>query len=384
MLKMLTSYTYEADDVSAAVEEILGQLDLENNALAHSAGLILCYSDFVGTGVVEALCKAVPFEVVGCTTLGLATGAQVGTVMLTFTVFTSDEVQFSTALAQDLGDNQKGPIHEAWHAACEKLGPARPGLCLTFSPMLKHVGGDILSRELNDAAGATPVFGTIACDDNPDYSDARTIYHGDACREAMALLLMSDEVKPRFFMGSIPDDKIQREKAIITRAEHNIINEVNGKPFIEYAKTLGLYKGDGIEGMNTIPLIIDYGDGAPPVAAAIYMLSEDGAICGVPTPQNATLAIGSIDVPDILATTARLSGEIAGLGQVNGILAFSCLARGYVLGADIEAEFDLLRRAFGATPYTAGYAGGEFCPLYRSESETVNRFHNFTFIGCVL
>jgi len=97
-MRMLNAWTLELDDPAVAVAEILEQLDLENRLLAHSAGFITCSSDYVETGMVKAICDALPFEVVGCTPLTNAVNQEGGTLLLCLSVLTADDCRFVTAL----------------------------------------------------------------------------------------------------------------------------------------------------------------------------------------------------------------------------------------------------------------------------------------------
>ncbi|MDR2738996.1 MAG: hypothetical protein LBB68_04085 [Treponema sp.] len=72
MIKVLNACTAEIDDVDLAVSEILEQLDVPGNLRNNSIGIIACYYEFIETGVVAEICKRLPFDVVGCTTLGNA------------------------------------------------------------------------------------------------------------------------------------------------------------------------------------------------------------------------------------------------------------------------------------------------------------------------
>ena len=65
MIKALTAYTSEVDDVEAAVSEILEQLKPGFGLLKNSIGILACYADFVSSGAVRKICAALPFDVVG-------------------------------------------------------------------------------------------------------------------------------------------------------------------------------------------------------------------------------------------------------------------------------------------------------------------------------
>ena len=384
MMRMLTAHTHEIDDIEAAVSEILAQLDLDNKALANSAGIITCYPDYLETGVVKALCDRLPFELVGCTTLGNATGDSMGMMMLSLTVLTSDELTFATVASGSLFDEQKSPIAEAYKAGLDALGRP-PALLIPFLPLINHVGGELLLETLSDMAGDVPIFGTVACDQNLDYHQSHVIRNGEYFRDAMSLLLVAGNISPRFTLVSIPDAKVQKHHAIITESEGHLLRKVNDMPLLDYMQTLDLAEGGSIEGASAIPFVVDFGDGSRPAARAIYMVTEDHvAVCGGSMPVGATLAIGSIDFDDVLETTDDLLSEIRTGSQSQGALAFSCVSRNLVLGADLEAELDRYRTTLSShIPYHVAYSGGEVCPVYTSAGKLVNRFHNFTAVACL-
>lgn len=385
MIKMLTSYTYEIDDVDVAVEEILSQLNLAENQLKHSAGLLNCYTEFIESGVVRALCDALPFDVVGSSTLGIATGGEVGLMMLSLTVLTSDDISFSSASTASLSQEQAGPIAEGYQRALAGH-EGKPGMIITYTPLIEHVGGEVLVTNLNEAAEGVPIFGTIGCDHHPDYHETTALRNGEPCKEGMSMLLLWGDVHPRFLMIAISEEKMQKQKAIITASDGNVLQGINGMTVLAYLRTLGLMMGDGVEGMNTIPFIVDYNDGSQPVARAIYMITDQGhAVCGADMPVDATLAIGTLEYEDVLATAAKVVSEASAQDDISGMLMFSCLSRCYILSADTTAELDRVRDIINpAIPYHACYSGGEICPVYTEDGKTINRFHNFTYVICLL
>lgn len=385
MITFKTAHTHEIDDAALAVSEILEQLDLEHNKRKHAAGILTCYTEFMETGVVKALCDALPFDVVGCTTLGIATAGQVGPMLLSLTMLTSDDVSFTSSITPSLFDEQVGNV-TAGYAAATAGREGKPGLILAFAPLINHVGGELLVDTLDSASCGVPVFGTLGCDHNPDYRDTHAIHNGVCYPTAMALLLLWGDVHPRFLIASISEEKTQKEKAIITASDGNILQAVNGMPLLQYLKTLGIAQGNGIEGMNAVPLIVDYNDGSKPVARAIYLITGDGhAVCGAAMPVDATLAIGSIDHDDVMRTSREAVRQALAQPDVSGMLMFSCLSRCYVLGADTMAELEGVRDLVPeGLPYHVCYSGGEICPVYTPDGQTINRFHNFTYIVCIL
>lgn len=385
MIEMRTACTMEIDDAQQAVAEILEQLDLAQGLKANSVGIINCYSDAVDTGVFQAVSECLPCDCVGFTTLGLAADDVAASIMLTVSILTSDEVSFAAVATESLLEEQEQPIYEAYQRGLEQLGVDRADFMLAYLPLIGHVDGELLVNTLDRVTGGVPVFGSVAIDHNDDYHTSKVFYNGSAGNLAMSLILMSGPVSPRFYVETVPDHKIQKQKAIITRSHNNIVYEVNGMSFLEYIKTLGLSEGDGMEGAAVIPIIVDYNDGTRPVARVIYSITEDGAaVCGGAMPENATLAIGSIDYDDVAVTAEQKAREIAAVPESSGALIYPCLSRLLVLCPDMESELAAVSDILKATvPYQMAYSGGEVCPLYAAGGGTVNRFHNFTFVACL-
>jgi hypothetical protein len=98
MLAMYTAYTGEVDEVGAALGELLDQINpgmLKKN----SVGLLNCYSDFPEEGIAGALCKKLPFDIIGMTTMSTANQDHFDIYGLRLTVLTSDDGAFETAAA---------------------------------------------------------------------------------------------------------------------------------------------------------------------------------------------------------------------------------------------------------------------------------------------
>ena len=71
--------------------------------------------------------------------------------------------------------------------------------------------------------------------------------------------------------------------------------------------------------------------------------------------------------------------------DLNGMILLPCLGRNMVLAVDPLAEIDVVKNLIGdAVPWHLAYSGGECCPVYTKDGQLVNRFHNFTFIGCAI
>lgn len=386
MIKVLTAHTAEIDDVAVAVSEIIAQIEPEKNLRANTVGIVSAYAEFVETGVLAALSEKLPFDIVGNTTIGSADNAECGQLLLTLTVLTSDDATFATGITASLTDEQEKPLADAYSRAAATL-PERPAMMLGFMALLQHVGGDMIIDALDKASGGVPVFGTVTVDHTPDYRHAQVLYNGKGYSDTFAFVLITGGVKPSFMVASVSPEKIRKQQAIITAAQGNLLQEVNGMPVIEYMQTLGLASNGQIEGMNAIPFIINYNDGTTPIARAIFALTPEGyAVCGGVIPVNATLSVGSIDYDDVIATTSGVVRDIMNRGEAkHGLLMYSCISRYISLGMSPDDEMEKVRDIIGdAIPYQFTYSGGEICPVYDKDGRLVNRFHNDTVVACIL
>ena len=384
MIKTLSAFTLEVDEVDLAVSEILEQLDMPNNLLSHSVGTLTCSVDFLQTGVVKALCDKLPFDVVGTTTFGAGTNGAADLDILTLFVLTSDDVSFATVMTEPLADEQESHIKTAYDSAAAIL-PEKPSLLLVYVPMLNHVGGEYLVECINKVADGVPIFGTLTCDHNFDFHEACVIRNGEHARDRMAMILMSGPVNPRFFHVAVPEENFQKQQDVITASDGNFLKEVNNVKVVDYLKSIGLAPDGRLEGAKAVPIVVNFNDGTPPVTRGFYMITPEGyAVCGGKMPVNGTFSLGSMDYDDVLSSAIKQIEEITGAEDNHGMLMVSCIVRTFALDADPMAEAEVVRERLGdRVPYQLCYSGGEICPLPDGSKNLTNLFHTFSFVVCM-
>jgi hypothetical protein len=385
VIKMLSACTAEIDFWETAVEEILEQLDVGKNLLKNSVGIVSCHFEFISAGTVEKLCMRLPFEVVGCTTLGSAARGLCGQETLGVTVLTSDDVEFSTSVSEAISQNN---IHEsiasAYNAAKSGLD-GEPSFILAFGPYMETVGGSQILDQINRECEGAPVFGTLSCSHSLTHSESHTIRNGGATKDTLAFILMRGGVNPSFHITAIADGNIQKQKSEITDSDGCLLKQVDGMPLLDYFASRGISKNVVLETPTSIPLMVDYGDGTKPVARGMYCITPEGyAQCGGTTPKGAKLTIGKQDYSGILET-AEITINKAMENKGGGLLMFPCLSRNLMLGPNSEDEMRKVMGMIGdGTPYHICYSGGEMCPVSDADGKLHNRFHNFTYTVCVL
>lgn len=390
MIKTLTAYTLEVDDVELAVSEILAQIEPSKNLLKNTVGLLHCSTYFVESGVVRALCEALPFRVVGVTTVGSVVHDEVNEIILALMVLTGDDVSFAVGLTEPIVSPDPAPLKKAYEEAASTLsGP--PAVAISYFPVVTAkvgAGGDFVIRTMSEVSGGVPVFGTMPIDNTHDFHDAKIICDGADYTDRFAFILLQGNIRPRFYLGAVSEENILQERGIVTESRGTALYSVDDTPILEYLKStlkLALDEKDP-SSVHMIPLVVDFNDGTPPIVRAMNAFTEENvAICSAELPVGTTLGVSRFSRDVVMETTARLMKTILeNEADAGGLLMYSCAARYWALGLDSLIEMEAVRDALTGSPlpYLLGYSCGELCPVAGADGKPTNRLHNYTFIAC--
>ena len=386
MIKTLTAYTTEADDEKLAIRQIRDQLGLDNGFMQkNTIGIVACHYEFVLSGIFKAVCENLPFEVVGTISSGQSVAEETGALLLTLTVMTSDEVEFVKIITPSLLTEPGQVITDCYKTANKNKKPA---LILTFAPFIPQNCGDEYVNVITEVSGGVPCFGTLAVDDTLDFANCFMLADGEHYRDNMAMILMYGNIRPRFFIANISENRLLEKNAIVTKSAGPILMEVNERPVIDYFSDLGLVKASETQyAMANLPFLLDYNDGTPKVSKIFVMLTpEKYALCAGAMPQGSTLYLATTDKDDVMKTTEEAVDLILKeIDTASLLLIYSCISRSMTLGAEQFKEMELIRQKIGEKlPMMMANSGGEICPTHASEVKAINRFHNNAFIACLI
>jgi len=387
MIKILTACTYELDNPEKAVQDILNQIDIKNNLLKNSAALLFCHMQFIEMGVMEAVCKNLPFDVVGCTSMYLALPSQAGEIMLTVTVLTSDDTEFAAGICEPLTvENAEDCINTLYQKTASSLnGP--PALAFAFPPTILNVTIDVMTAALDRACGGLPVFGTVALDMHVHIRSPQTIYKGAAYSDRMALLLFRGPVNPRFFFLRFPEKSSLAQDAVITGARGPHLISINNRPAVSFLREVGLIHNDKNAYTHAIPLVVEDSNGTNPEVVVVQDIDSNGTlICGRHVPVGGILNIGAITEDYVFESAKTLIQEIRKNEGGTGLFVFSCFLRTVVLGGGAAAEVELIQRELSGYPGSYLYlnSGGELCPEYIKSGKMANQALQYAIIACQL
>lgn len=390
MIKAASLYTFEIDEPDLALAELKAQLDEKLALQKNTVAILQCDPDYIESGLVARLCDAFGFPVVGGTSVGQATNGAFGDLMLTLLVLTSDDVEFLPAHTAGLADDLYGATRRACHAAAAGRADT-PALILAFPPIIEAYAGDSYVEAFERLYGKTPVFGSLAVEDAiTDYSRCATVCGCEVLTEEMTFVLVYGAVAPRFFVATVPRESTLVEKGVITKAKENVVYEINGMRAIDYFERVGLAQGGKLRpGIDFVPFLVtletgEAGARRPFVRGLIRFEADGAAVCRGTMYEGATFTIGSNSGADVINATMETVEQIGTQPDVSAALLFSCIVRRMTLGADPQLELAKVREALPQNlPFMLAYSGGEIAPTAMEASCAVNRFHNYSFIGCL-
>jgi len=384
MIKMLTAYTEEVDEVEDGVAGILRQINL-GTLKKNSVGLVTCHPDFTNSSFIGELCKKLPFDVIGMTTIASANRHGKGMFALSLTVLTSDEIIFETAMAGSLdAGSYREKIKAAYSEAVKKL-PSEPSMILTLFPFIHDISGTQMHKNFDEICGGVPFWGSLASGPDVQTGHWFVFRNGDIDSKGLVMILLHGQINPEFIVISLPAENIQKTRGRITGSEGCCLREIDGIPVLKYLANIGITIQKEVP--VTIPLMVFYEGSAEPVALAIYAINDDGSImCAGETPVGATVAIGEITVEGTLASTAECMERIKKTGKRGGALFLPCITRYIMLTPNHDREMSLVAEKMENghyMPFSMAYSHGELCPVKDRIGVFQNRFHNFSFIACV-
>ncbi len=384
MITMYTARTSEIDEADEAVAEIKKQIDI--GALKkNSAGLIFCHIDFVESGVVAALCEALPFSIIGMTSMASADGHGYSLFDLTLTVLTSDEAVFEAGMTDSINRGNYASEIDQLYTRIRSRTQSDPAMIFTFMPYMPDVSGYEVVRAMDASCRGIPLWGSITNNIDFNYETVQTICNGKALPAGVAMMFVNGPVEPAFIVSSLPERNIASNRAVITKSDNAVLSEVNDLPILQYLANIGLVITK--ENITTTPLMIYYDESEKPVALGFYTLFEDGSVLtGGEMPVGTSFAVGSIDAEGIFESAKEGLKQISARENRQATLLLPCVTRYIMLAPDQERELRLIQEHLSgsALPFMMGYSGGEICPMPGPDGKYRNQFHNYSFCACIL
>ncbi|MCL2124781.1 MAG: FIST C-terminal domain-containing protein [Oscillospiraceae bacterium] len=391
MLKCASIHTFEIDDFDIALEQLNTQLAEKLTLLDNTIGVLMCHPEYITSGAVKHIADNLPFELAGATTSVQAVNDDIGELMLTIFVMTSDDIRFRAGVTGNLDDGIQQPTKAAYDIASAGENEA-PALALIFPPLLLNYSGDEYVYAWESIIPGVPLFGTLAIEDTIPFDDSETIYKGDSFKAAMSFILCYGNINPRFYIATLEKEKAMPYKGEITKSNGAYVLEINNTNAYKYFSDIG-FASNGVlaDGYGFVLYVIDQKmrddyDGVPVVRGLVAFTEDGAAIFRGDMDEGSTFSMLTSDCDDVLTTTRNKVAQMNDISEINGILMFPCIIRRMVaMSVGPLTELETIQNTIDpAIPYMAAYAGGEICPTSVVDGKPTNRFHNYSLVMMVV
>jgi hypothetical protein len=374
MIRVLTAHTTEIDDESSAMNDILQKLDLGRNRLKNSIAMVYRHKYFSNEAFYVKLRQALQMELITMATTISATNGSHGTVSLSVSVLTSDNSEFITGFSKPI--NGEANLREAYLKTAARAS-LPPKAIFIFSTPFYPVDGENVIKILDEASGRLPVFGAVSfC--IPIASEESCLFYNDAFyADSLAFFIICGEFKATFASLPPPINKILVKDLIVTKAEKNILKEINDTPAADFLERFGIVRGKTREiSLLMYPLCLKTPD-SQKVIRIMRFLNEDGSIgCHAGLEEGSTFSVGLIENVDISNSMVRFYEEFLSSKNENFII-FSCAIRSLALGLNFDEEMIYFSQKIDKT-FLFAYSGGEFFPAQGGK----NTYSNAAIICC--
>ncbi len=372
-------------DADGVLEELTEQCRGELGDRTPQAGILFAAIDMDHELILQGVCDAWPgIELIGCTTDG-EISSQLGyrEDSTALVLFGSDNVEITAGIGHDVSKDIVGACGQAVEAAAAKASQAAT-LCITLPESLTASGQQIVEALSQGLGGGVPVLGATSGD---GFQMVRTLQFcgREVCSDSVPVLLFSG---PLVYSIAVESGwEPIGEPGLVTRAEGNVVHEIDGRPAIEFYRRF-----QGADGVPTpeCPLaILDQHGAVESLRATSGAFdAETGAITYfADIPEGAMVQITVADRSAILAgCTASIEKAFAGYPHgksPEAAMFFSCAARKLLLGTRTNEEFGIIESVIGRDIPVCGFYGyGEIGPP--GGADKVSKFHNETFVSLIM
>ena len=391
MIKSYSIVLEEVDDHELALEELKAQLS-GIELLKSSVGIVSVNKDFIFSGVYCAVAKAVPFPLAGSTSFSQTVNGKIGTYLLSIMVLTSDDCEFACGLSDVVPeiDDVTEVTKKCYNNLQGTLG-SEVKLTLLYPPfMFNHYPNQYI-RAISEIDERVPVFGTLPNGEVIDVTtDARVLYGEHIYGDKIAMILVSGNVSPSFYIGSATKESIVLPNVgVITSAEGNCLREINGTSTVKFFEKMKF----GLENVKETNILsktflMDEKDENGEIISSVTksLIGIEGGSyffgCGLQIGSNVSIVAFTGDV--VMASAKDVVKRIKENHSGGIILIYSCIGRLVALTSEPMKEFKFLNENLESFSYVATCSGGEICPTSVTKAKAINNEHNETLIACVL
>lgn len=315
--------------------------------------------------------------IAGCSTSGEIVGDTVVDDSIVATAVHFDHTRLRTA-STSIADAKSS--YEVGQELARQLNDASLRHVFVLSDGLKVNGSDLARGLASGVAEGVSITGGLS-GDSTNFAETWVVGDdGAGPQRVVAVGLYGDGLRVGY--GSMGGWEPFGPVRTITRAEGNVLYELDGRSALDLYKT---YLGDHADQLPSsallFPIVVTEAGGGQGVVRTVLSVDEQekSMTFAGDIPQGGTAQLMKTNVDDLVdGATAAAEASLAGLGDARPEVALlvSCVGRKLVMKQRIEEEVEAIRDVFGAdTKITGFYSYGELAPFSQGE---VCRLHNQT------
>jgi len=314
---------------------------------------------------------------IGCSTSGEIVGDSVVDDSIVATAVRFEHTQLRTA-STTITDAKSS--YQVGEELARQLADPDLRHVFVLSDGLKVNGSDLARGLASGVSEGVSITGGLS-GDSTNFAETWVVASDGAGPQRVAAIgLYGDDLRVGY--GSMGGWEPFGPVRTITRAEGNVLYELDGRSALDLYKT---YLGDHANQLPSsallFPIVVTEPEGGQGVVRTVLAVDEQAKSMTFAgdIPHGGTAQLMKTNVDDLVdGATAAAEASLRGLGDARPDLALlvSCVGRKLVMKQRIEEEVEAIRDVFGAdTEITGFYSYGELCPFSQGEE---CRLHNQT------
>lgn len=380
MFKVVVGHSNDPDSVEA-IAEVLEQCLESLAGETPQAGILFAAFDFEHSLILKQIMQQFPqLELIGGTSSGeISSRLGFQEDSLTLMLFCSDEIEIHAGIGYQASENPSAAVKQAI-AQAQSKNEREMSMCLSLIDGLHISSSKIVAAINQEVKGKIPVFGGITSD-NLKFEQTYQFYQQEVCTDAIAMLIFSGKLL--FAAGTGNGWRSLSKQKKITKAENNILYEVEGQTALEFYQyylndfspslkyPLAVFEDDSDKFYLRVPAAHDSKLGSVQFFADI---TEGATVQIMETTAERILTSSQVSITNALRDYPGTEPAAA--------IFFSCATRSSILGTHAAAEYQSIASCFErAYPSIGFYTYGEIAPLQKDSNTFL---HHETAIALVL
>ncbi|MGB6298487.1 MAG: FIST N-terminal domain-containing protein [Rivularia sp. (in: cyanobacteria)] len=379
MFKVAVGHSNDPDS-DCAITEVLEQCQISLAGEMPAAGVLFAAIDFEHSLLLQEINRAFPgIELIGCTT-----DAEISSVLefeqdsLTLMLFCSDEVEIRAGVGRGLS---KDAVIATKQAVDEAKGNLKPHQLCLATPESLTTDTTLILEGLKLALGENfPILGGLA-GDQMRFNRTYQFFGTEVLSDSVPILLFSGKLL--FSYGVANGWNPIGRKAVVTKADKDIIYEIDNKPALDFYDD---YLG-GLSPSAEYPLAVLDSQTNDFYTRVVYVKNRKtkNISCFARVPEKSIVQIAQANRKEILmAAKGSIDKALKTYGgnEPQAVLLFSCASRRQILGTRTIEEYRLAKTSLSKDlPCCGFYTHGEISPL---QNGTSSRLHHDTFVTLLL